>query len=108
MCRPWGCQEVGTDALDPAAVVRVGVFRLRMSCASRNSFLAQHDNGFSDYEMGGRRQPPHSFSTSAATASTNSSSHGRPTICTPIGRPSVVWLTGTTAPGLPIRLNHSA
>jgi hypothetical protein len=56
--------------------------------------------------IGGRRKPPHAASIFAATASTASSSHGRPTICTPIGKPSGERPTDTTAPGLPSRLNH--
>ena len=55
---------------------------------------------------GGRHGPP-SISSFAATASTTSSSHGRPTICTPIGKPSSECPIGTTAAGKPSRLNHS-
>jgi hypothetical protein len=59
------------------------------------------------YSTGGACQGPRSFSSFAPTASTSSSSHGRPTICTPIGRPSFEKLIGTTAAGKPSRLNHS-
>src|ERR1700675_2645703 len=56
---------------------------------------------------GGACKGPRSFSIFAATASTISSSHGRPTICTPIGKPSSEYSIGTTAAGKPSRLNHS-
>ena len=56
---------------------------------------------------GGACQGPRSISSFAATASTTSSSHGRPTICTPIGKPSSEYPIGTTAAGKPSRLNHS-
>jgi hypothetical protein len=56
---------------------------------------------------GGRRHAPHSFSSTPATASTCSSSHGLPTICTPIGSPSGELPTGTTRAGLPNRLKNS-
>ena len=56
---------------------------------------------------GGRCQAPRSISSFAATASTISSSHGRPTICTPIGKPKSEYPIGTTAAGKPRTLNHS-
>lgn len=55
----------------------------------------------------GPRHGPRSASNFAATASTTSSSHGRPTICTPIGIPSDEYPIGTTTAGNPSRLNHS-
>ena len=59
------------------------------------------------YAIGGILQAPHCFSSAAATTNTCSSCHGRPTICTPMGRPSGERPTGTTAPGLPNRLKNS-
>ena len=56
---------------------------------------------------GGACHGPRSISSFAATASTTSSSHGRPTICTPIGRPSSEEPIGTTTAGKPSKLNHS-
>jgi hypothetical protein len=55
---------------------------------------------FGDQASGGR-QPPNRASSEAATASTTSSRHGRPTTWTPTGRgsPSVVVPTRTTAAG---------
>src|SRR5262245_56389139 len=49
---------------------------------------------------------PAPCSKAAAMAKTRSSSQGRPTICTPIGRPSSERAIGTTAAGFPRRLNH--
>src|ERR1700678_1224215 len=57
--------------------------------------------------ISGGCQSPRCASNSAATASTNSSSHGRATICTPIGKPSFDRPKGITAAAVPSRLNHS-
>jgi hypothetical protein len=59
------------------------------------------------HASGGGFHPPHSLSNTSTTASTCSSSQGRPTICTPIGKPSEERPTGTTAAGFPSRLKNS-
>src|ERR1700680_3643599 len=66
------------------------------------AITSTHDQSSS----GGDFHGPQSISSFAATASTTSSSHGRPTICTPIGKPSSESPIGTTAAGKPGRLNH--
>jgi hypothetical protein len=58
------------------------------------------------YGSGGSRRSPQRDSISCAIASTVSSSNGRPTTCTPMGRPSGERPTGTTTAGLPSALNH--
>src|SRR5216683_1938804 len=55
------------------------------------------------HESGGIFHAPQTASSAEATDNTCSSSHGLPTICTPMGKPSGARLTGTTAAGLPSR-----
>ncbi len=50
---------------------------------------------------------PRCRSNISAIDSTTSSSQGFATNCTPIGKPSLDFDIGTTAPGIPKRLNHS-
>src|SRR5688572_22413936 len=79
----------------------------RGKCKVQNLECKMQSHGLCDARVSSRKsgfQPPSFFSSRSATARTSWSFHGRPTICTPFGRPDEVRLTRTTAAGQPSRL----
>ncbi len=58
--------------------------------------------------IGGRRKDPTARSSSRATPSSSGSSKGRPTSCTPMGKPAELFANGTLSAGGPATLATSA
>ncbi len=99
--------HVGDAKIVQADGLRRTVLAERKRCGRKDAEKAQDNppSGPIHHSLGGSRHPP-ACSTQRLIASTRSSSHGRPTIWTPIGKPSSERPMGTTAAGFPSRLKY--
>src|SRR5580698_1451942 len=93
------------DGIVLLSILRGDVTTLRMDCEPTGLLSGRTKNPNQPQLIDGRRYPK-APSTTAAIPSAVSSSKGRATICTPMGKPSGDCPTGTTAAGAASALNH--